>query len=80
MKLIVVHQIFIGAAIVLGIGLGVRGISLFWTKGEPIDALVGVASLLVAVVLLGYMRTVREKALAETAAEKATGRAKDVAS
>jgi hypothetical protein len=70
MKLIVVHQILIAAAVVLGIGFGVRGVSLFWTKGNPVDIALGIASLLIAAVLLGYLRTVREKVLAEKAAEE----------
>lgn len=70
MKLIVVHQIFIASAIVLGIGFGVRGVSLFWTKGNPVDIALGVGSLFVAAVLLGYLRTVRAKVLAEKAAEE----------
>ena len=70
MKLIVAHQILIATAILLGIGFGVRGISLFWTKGDPFNAAVGLGSIIVAAVLTGYLRGVRAKYLAEKAEKK----------
>ena len=70
MKLIVAHQILITTAILLGIGFGVRGISLFWSKGDPFNAAIGLASIIVAATLTGYLRTIRAKYLAEKAEKK----------
>ncbi len=64
MKLILVHQILIGAALGLAVLFGVRAVVLFAREGASIDLLLAAASTGVAVALAFYYRKVRARRLA----------------
>jgi hypothetical protein len=61
MKLIVWHQVLIGAAIALAAIFSARSYWLFWKAGAPVDVGMGTASIFVAAGLATYLRTVRAK-------------------
>lgn len=63
MKLILVHQILIGAALGLAVLFGVRSIVLFAREGSTTDLILAAASLLIALVLALYYRKVRARRL-----------------
>lgn len=72
MKLIVFHQILIASAIGLAVIFGVRSIVMFSRSGASNDALLAVASALVAVALGLYLRKVRAKWIAKRRAASPT--------
>lgn len=61
MKLIVVHQILIGAAIGLAAIFGLRSLVLFAKEGAAIDLVLVLASLAIGVALSFYFRKVRAR-------------------
>jgi hypothetical protein len=61
MKLIVVHQFLIGSAVCLGALFGVRAIVLYARGAGSENLAFGLVSVAVAVALVFYLRTVREK-------------------
>jgi hypothetical protein len=61
MPLLKAHLILIGAALTLAIGFGLRALVGFSRRGASIDLALGLASLVVAVGLALYFRTVRAR-------------------
>ena len=64
MKLLLMHQILIGAAIALAAIFGVRSIVLFTREGGATDLILAAASIGVAIALSLYFRKVRARWLA----------------
>jgi len=67
MKLIVAHQILIGSATALALLFGVRALVLASRDAPGPNVAIGIGSLVIAVVLGLYFRTLRAKARAEKA-------------
>ena len=61
MKLIVAHQVLIGAAIALAVLFGARAATLYARGGERDNLVFAGASALIAIALGFYLRTVRRK-------------------
>jgi hypothetical protein len=60
-KLLLVHQILIGAAIGLAVIFGGRALMLYLQAGAASDLVMAIASVLVGVGLFAYLRKVRAK-------------------
>lgn len=61
MQLLFAHLILIGAAFSLAVGFGLRALVGFARRGASIDLALGLASLVIAVGLALYFRTVRAR-------------------
>lgn len=61
MQLLIAHQILISAAITLATLFGVRSAVVFRRGGSAVDLAMAIASLLLAVGLVVYLRAVRAK-------------------
>ncbi|MEO7331013.1 MAG: hypothetical protein ABI193_20730 [Minicystis sp.] len=61
MQLLFAHMVLIGAAFSLAVGFGVRALLVFLRHGASIDGALSIASLVIAVGLALYFRTVRAR-------------------
>jgi hypothetical protein len=61
MQLLFAHLVLIGAAFSLAVGFGLRALVGYARRGAGIDLGLGIASLVIAVGLALYFRTVRAR-------------------